>query len=244
MHERIKMIRLTHELLEKCRTNRGGFTFATLIALGIKPYPLVSGWYRGLIGTEISEEGYAAAVEGREVFVKNKTRILNGIVADMDSKPTAPVVAKERKPLGPDQYAAYMGSPEWKNFRRMALAKASHRCQVCGSNLNLQVHHNNYDRLGCELLSDVVVLCEPCHNLHHACRDNRTAAKHYGKVIPRDYNEADPWLREKIRDGLAAGKTFNQIAEEIGTRRKLIAAISHRYKLAKGIRYGMGPGRF
>jgi hypothetical protein len=29
------------------------------------------------------------------------------------------------------------------------------------------VHHNNYDRYGDELLSDLVALCEECHGHYH-----------------------------------------------------------------------------
>jgi hypothetical protein len=31
----------------------------------------------------------------------------------------------------------------------------------------LEVHHRTYDNLGAELVSDLVVLCHSCHELHH-----------------------------------------------------------------------------
>ena len=32
---------------------------------------------------------------------------------------------------------------------------------------NLEVHHRTYERLGEELASDLTVLCNRCHHVHH-----------------------------------------------------------------------------
>jgi 5-methylcytosine-specific restriction endonuclease McrA len=60
-------------------------------------------------------------------------------------------------------YLAYMISEAWHARRLLALYKAGYRCQICGSREHLQVHHNNYERLGHELDSDLIVLCQDCH---------------------------------------------------------------------------------
>jgi 5-methylcytosine-specific restriction endonuclease McrA len=53
---------------------------------------------------------------------------------------------------------------------------ARNRCQVCNSDLLLQVHHRKYpDTLGLEEQTDVTVLCRRCHDLFH------NAAKREGR---------------------------------------------------------------
>jgi hypothetical protein len=54
---------LTKEIIESLTTPRGGFTQATLEALGV-PWPPRLPWKQGLIGTVISDEKFAAARAG------------------------------------------------------------------------------------------------------------------------------------------------------------------------------------
>ena len=66
------------------------------------------------------------------------------------------------------QYQEYLRTPEFKAKRNRALIQAGNRCQVCGTtDKPLEVHHNDYSRLGEELLADLVALCRPCHQRHH-----------------------------------------------------------------------------
>ena len=64
-------------------------------------------------------------------------------------------------------YQAYLRGPHWQSIKLTKLKQADHRCQLCGSESNLEVHHNTYVRLGAEELSDLVVLCHSCHGKHH-----------------------------------------------------------------------------
>lgn len=68
-------------------------------------------------------------------------------------------------------YEEYLKTPEWQERRKKALAYAKHRCQVCNSKDNLNVHHRTYERLGEELPSDLTVLCYECHRLFHNNRN-------------------------------------------------------------------------
>ena len=61
----------------------------------------------------------------------------------------------------------YLNTREWKVKRKRALIQAGNRCQICGSTHRLEVHHRTYERLGNELLSDLVVLCRKCHQHYH-----------------------------------------------------------------------------
>lgn len=69
------------------------------------------------------------------------------------------------------EYSAYLQSPRWKSLRRAALKRAENRCQVCNSDLLLQVHHRKYpEELGLEDPMDLTVLCRRCHDLFHTVK--------------------------------------------------------------------------
>lgn len=61
----------------------------------------------------------------------------------------------------------YLKSDHWQQIRKVALDRAGHKCQVCASrNKVLNVHHNTYDNLWHERMTDLCVLCEDCHKLY------------------------------------------------------------------------------
>jgi hypothetical protein len=65
-----------------------------------------------------------------------------------------------------EEYQDYLKTEHWQGQRKEALLCALYRCQVCNTDaLPLEVHHRTYERLGCELPSDLFVLCEQCHDL-------------------------------------------------------------------------------
>ena len=78
--------------------------------------------------------------------------------------------ADEEKRMGElvGDYKAYLRSPEWQEVRRRALLRDGEVCQMCGTGINLRVHHVNYEHVGTEQeLDDVVTLCEECHSKVH-----------------------------------------------------------------------------
>lgn len=65
-------------------------------------------------------------------------------------------------------YQEYIETPYWDNTRKRALKAAGYRCQKCRKvNVPLDVHHLTYERRGQELLSDLLVVCRPCHEAIH-----------------------------------------------------------------------------
>lgn len=65
-------------------------------------------------------------------------------------------------------YAAYMRSPEWTDFRLAILAARGTICEKCGiATGTMQVHHLHYRNLGCEKPEDVRVVCLACHKKIH-----------------------------------------------------------------------------
>ena len=84
-------------------------------------------------------------------------------------------------------HRAYLASPLWARKRIEALeyyGAVCARCKCHGSD----VHHKTYDRTGGnELMSDLEVLCRPCHETHH--RVERVVRKpSKGKGEPRSVN--------------------------------------------------------
>lgn len=64
-------------------------------------------------------------------------------------------------------YADYLRTTHWKKVRDAAVKRANHRCQLCYSNGPLEVHHRTYLRRGRERSSDVIALCDDCHEIFH-----------------------------------------------------------------------------
>jgi hypothetical protein len=91
----------------------------------------------------------------------------------------------------------YLCSDHWRWKRRLALAAAEHRCQVCYGDKRLDVHHRTYERLGQERVSDLTVLCRECHDLFHGSgrRLERGEQKLVaGELSPRSIE----WIRQVV----------------------------------------------
>ena len=81
----------------------------------------------------------------------------------------APVYNKQK-------YAEYMASAAWMAKRSKVLSRAAKlygvvgfgaSCELCGERRATQVHHLTYARLYNEFLTDLVAVCETCHNRCH-----------------------------------------------------------------------------
>ncbi len=66
------------------------------------------------------------------------------------------------------EYREYIRSSAWSVKRRLVLVRDEYTCRVCKATAATQVHHKSYRRLFHEPLSDLISLCELCHEeLHH-----------------------------------------------------------------------------
>lgn len=79
-----------------------------------------------------------------------------------------PVSTRRLEQLRSMSYASYLRTPEWRQTRQQAIARAGGRCQLEAAHTGeLHVHHSSYRR-GEETTADVLVVCESCHDRHHA----------------------------------------------------------------------------
>lgn len=73
--------------------------------------------------------------------------------------------------LGMD-YSDFLHTPYWDGIRSYKLKKSKYRCQLCGKNGFLNVHHKTYEHHGLEHNrsisdNDLIVLCQNCHEKFH-----------------------------------------------------------------------------
>lgn len=67
-----------------------------------------------------------------------------------------------------EQYDQHINSPEWAARKDQYYAGHARRCRACGSVKKIHLHHKTYVRFKYELDSDLVPLCEGCHDKVHA----------------------------------------------------------------------------
>jgi hypothetical protein len=73
------------------------------------------------------------------------------------------------KALTAIKYSEFLGTRYWITVRDYKLHKSGHKCGMCGSRKNLNVHHTTYEHHGNEhdYLDDLIVLCRNCHAKFH-----------------------------------------------------------------------------
>lgn len=69
----------------------------------------------------------------------------------------------------PSFYKDYLASDYFQNLRKKRLAKDGYKCVKCGTAMNLQVHHINYEHMGRpdEEIDDLITVCKKCHEEIH-----------------------------------------------------------------------------
>lgn len=69
--------------------------------------------------------------------------------------------------LSKEKYKKYLNLESWKKFAKEIKLSKGCKCELCGSEWNLDVHHLNYDCLFKETEYDVVCTCRKCHKKIH-----------------------------------------------------------------------------
>ena len=65
------------------------------------------------------------------------------------------------------EYKHYLKCDYWKSVREVMHEMVGTECEICGNDLNIHIHHLNYDNRGKETLNDLVCLCGKCHSIVH-----------------------------------------------------------------------------
>ena len=73
-------------------------------------------------------------------------------------------------------YDQYLTSDNWKKKAEQRKKKDNFQCAMCGTAMNLQVHHTTYDRLFDEDICDLITLCANCHKKVHINDLNKKGA--------------------------------------------------------------------
>lgn len=76
-----------------------------------------------------------------------------------------PEIGEPRK--SKETYKKYLNSFHWKRLRLRKLIDVEFRCEICGADNGLNIHHLTYENIGKEFLSDLMVLCSSCHRAIH-----------------------------------------------------------------------------
>jgi hypothetical protein len=84
--------------------------------------------------------------------------------------PIIDVIGKIRLKSMP--YEEYRQTDYWQKVRKEVLKRALYRCQLCGEDSPLDVHHRTYATRGEERTSDVIALCRDCHSKFHEVEAN------------------------------------------------------------------------
>jgi hypothetical protein len=79
----------------------------------------------------------------------------------------------------PMPYADYLQTEHWKKISEECKKLADYRCMLCNKGGTLDAHHRTYERLGSELMTDIICLCRDCHNKHHGKTQIKTSEMTY-----------------------------------------------------------------
>jgi 5-methylcytosine-specific restriction endonuclease McrA len=75
---------------------------------------------------------------------------------------------KQKLPRFTGTYHEYLASPQWAAMRERAFAIHGRKCNICGREYDLIVHHKDYKRLFRENpRKDLEIRCHGCHNNGH-----------------------------------------------------------------------------
>lgn len=70
------------------------------------------------------------------------------------------------------KYSNYLRTEYWQLIRKGMHESIGYKCEICGSEEHINIHHFNYENLGKETLNDLACLCQRCHVAIHYTENN------------------------------------------------------------------------
>lgn len=117
------------------------------------------------------------------------------------------------------EYEQYLKTDRWAKVREQALARFDWRCATCHSDEHLQVHHRTYERVGCEYLTDLTVLCRYCHRALHDLWNHNDSAE----LVKLEKAQSDQdRIVDALRDTSGYGMTYTDLGRELGITRRTL----------------------
>jgi HNH endonuclease len=109
------------------------------------------------------------------------------------------------------KYDRHIRSLKWRNMKQDMLRLRGGRCERCGHQHSLELHHKNYERLGRELIADLELLCKRCHET----ADRERALQGQMRSAAAQYNAAlDTYASKKYGEDWDCRHDSERIAEE------------------------------
>ena len=110
---------------------------------------------------ELSKQGFAKkSINEYKEYIKSKSKKQT---KKRKSKNPVKKVSRFKK-----KYISYLDSKEWADIKLDIRQNKGNRCEICNSTKKLHVHHKTYKRLFKEEYSDLMLVCEVCHNKIHS----------------------------------------------------------------------------
>lgn len=139
-----------------------------------------------------------------------------------------PSFRRRLRNLGFAAYDEYLRSPYWIDVKqRFRADDRDQDCYCCGDWENTQLHHKTYERLGEELLDDLVPLCRRCHALVHVLERrgdlNIDLVGLLDQARATRYADQQRGIQERARADRAASRDLERIVRS--WTRRLKAAV-------------------
>ncbi|MBF0233335.1 MAG: hypothetical protein HQK65_09900 [Desulfamplus sp.] len=89
------------------------------------------------------------------------------------------------------EYSEFLSHPLWQKKRQEIFNLFGKKCQCCGTQQNLQIHHKTYSsqKMPWEYPAEnFQVLCEKCHSITHGFKYEENECKGCGKTISKNFS--------------------------------------------------------
>jgi len=94
------------------------------------------------------------------------------------------------KEIGFSSYSDFLNSEYWKRIKEKAFnRKYYHKCSICGSYSNIELHHKHYDLMGnANELNAILPVCRLHHELIHEYQKlTNTSLRFASREVPKLY---------------------------------------------------------